>query len=386
MSTETINPSQVFEAVAYARNLNKTDKFGDSAFRVNFNKIKPGSNGVRYIDFEVLKKRPTGKWEYIPLNLKFMHLNTRARILLPDDPKRKIPGVQLQFAHNASYTVNTKKKDKDGKDIMVTEEYSAAKILIAKAYQRIMLAALKDEKIFNDNSKICLPVQFERIIDEKTKKKAKLDEPIVRMDIKFTDGDSETEDNDPENKAPKKGPIKVKKDEQKLTPSSKPRCDIYDVNKKILKTDPKYKEGEWNFEPLRYEKDGKVEDLTYGNIGMVIQPGSSVSGVDCMSSISLSNMGISLASKATLLVVKPSKGFKPLPTQVFSANDIESFDTAVTQDFDESTVETEVGEVKNKDEFDIMTGNVNPDEFVENDPDIDPVEEKPVDDLEEEYS
>jgi len=170
---ETITPNQVLEAIEYARSLNESDKFGDKAFNINYNKVKPGANGVRYMTFEILKKRPSGKWEYVPINLKFVNITTRAKILPPNDPERKFPGVQLQFAYDASYSVKSGKKDKNGMDILITEQYGTAKILISKAFQRIILQALKEEKIYNDTTKISLPVQFERIIDKTTKKEDK---------------------------------------------------------------------------------------------------------------------------------------------------------------------------------------------------------------------
>src|ERR1700678_429107 len=102
---EIVTPSQVFDAIRYVRTTDPADKFGDKAFRISVNKIKTGPNAVRYMDFEILKKKDSGKWDYVPLNLKFMNLITKSKILPPVHEKREFPGVRLQFSGNASYTI-----------------------------------------------------------------------------------------------------------------------------------------------------------------------------------------------------------------------------------------------------------------------------------------
>lgn len=331
-----ISPRQVFEAIKYAMETNK-DKYGDSAFRINYNKIKPGSNGVKYCDFEILHKKD-GKWEYIPLNLKLTNIITRSRILPPNDPKRKFPGVQLQFAHDSSYTTILDKKDSEGKPIKYVEEYGKAKILIAKAFSRLMGDLLDKKKIFNKSTSISTPVQFQRTINEQGEK-ADLDKPIIRTEIKMISPDDE-KDKDNDKKSNKK--------DKDISPNATPLTKIYDVRKKIDESDPRYSLECVNFEELKYEFDGKELPITYENIGKVILPGSSISGVECMSSVTFSNMGIGLPSKMTAILVKPSKGFKPDIVSIFSKSELNSMHETIVQDFAE-TDESENPPGKNED-------------------------------------
>lgn len=305
---EVVTPSQIIEAIKYAQSLDKNDKFGDKAFKVDLGNIK-NSNGVKFIGFEILKKQPNNTWNYVPLNIKFMNLNTKSTILPPVHEKRKFPGVQLQFAGNAVYNE--------------TENYGEAKVLIAKAFTRIMKQLLKSKQIHNSNTKISTPIQFDRLDkSSNTGIKIPLDIPIIRVDIKFKDDITES---DPK---PKGNIMK----EKSINPTAKPVCDIYNVTKKILSSDPRYDAKGFNFEPLKFN-DALV---TYETIGNAILSGSSVSGVDSMSSINISNMGISLPSKASLLMVKPSRGFRPDPNTIFNKAEIDSFvDATVEEDNDE---------------------------------------------------
>lgn len=329
MIQEFVTPSQVFEAIAYAKSKNPNDTYGDKAFNLNIKNIKPGNNNTRYLNFEILKKRNNGTWEFVPLNLKFTKLQTTSRILPPGHEKRKFPGAQLQFNSNASF--ETKKGNET-----ITEEYGKAKIAIAEAFKRIVESDLDNKRLFVANRKITCPVQFDRVLDPVSGQREPLDKPIIRMEIKFEER-KETETD------PKKKNMSAKA-EKFIDPSAKPKCEIYDATKRLSKGDPNYHEGELNFAPLVYEKDKKVEPLTYGNIGEVILFGSIVSGIDNMSNVVISSLGISLSSKALLLIVVPAKGLKTNITNIFSDDEL------YTQ-FQETTITDNVKDVS-KDEYD----------------------------------
>jgi hypothetical protein len=334
---ETILPSDVFEAIEYAKSKDPTDKFGDKAFEVDLGNIRPANNGVRYINFRILKKRYNAAtkavtWEFIPLNLKFMNLTTKARIHPPGSAKKKYPGARLQFAGSSKFT---RAKSANSKE-MVDELYGKAKIAIYNAFKRHMARLLKAQKIFNSKTNIASTIQTERITDEKTQKKEKLADEIIRVDVPF-DGETVGQQKVIKNDAP-------------------PKNDIYDATKRIENPKPK----QFPFEKATHEE----KPLNYGNIGDFITAGSSCSGVDCMDSVCLSSQGISLPSKATLLVVKPSKGFKPVPTSVFKANEFDDMTgAAVEAPPEEEPAKTEQKETINPDEVGDLTGGVDQDTF-----------------------
>src|SRR6185437_4193466 len=308
---ETIMPSQVLEAFEFAKKKDPKDVLGTKALNVKISSARSVGK-VMYFEVEILKKRSAEVWDYIPCNIKFMNINTISKILGPDDPKRKFPGVQLVFKGSSKFMINTGRKDAKGVAIMRAEEYGKAKIAIARAFKAIITEAITKGVIVN--KPITTSVQFMR--KETPTKEVELPEPIVRLSITF----GEEESNKKEQKS----------GQRTILPTDIPKCEIYDANKKIKENDPRYDPNEMDYDPLKFEFKGEIFDLTYENIGKVILPGSCVSGVDCMSSGNVSAMGIGLPSKATLLVVKASKGFKPIATKVFSREERESFAGGIT--------------------------------------------------------
>jgi hypothetical protein len=265
-----VYPSEVLAAIEYAKKKDPTDKDGDGAFRFDAN-FRAGQFGVRYATFNILKCIE-GKWTFVPLVLNFFKLQTKAKILSPHDPKRKFAGAQLQFRGNSTFT------SRDGR----TEEYGKAKISIVTAFVRIMKKALQDGVVFNNNEKINTTVQFTREADPTSKRRDKLapGEEIIRVDIPFKktkDGDS-----------------------QKILDDERPTCEIADASK------PTKRSGKIGLEPASV--DG--EPVTYLTIGKFITPGSACSGAEDMSGPSFSNMGISLPSRITAIVVARGKGFR----------------------------------------------------------------------------
>ena len=60
------------------------------------------------------------------------------------------------------------------------------------------------------------------------------------------------------------------------------------------------------------------DSLSYNTLNFAIKPGSICSGIDDMSFICLSNYGVRLPSKCSLLLVKPSNKFNPNASDVFT--------------------------------------------------------------------
>jgi hypothetical protein len=314
---DSVTPREVFEAIEYAKTLNPNDKLGTGAFKIEYETPKPGNNNVNYYKVMILKKRGD-KWDYIPFKLRFLKLSTKSRILKPDDEKRQYPGVKIQLAHDAVYVTK-----KDGKE--VEQPYSAAKIMAVTIWRHLLKEAMKSGKIVNDNPKISGPVQTEFIKDKTKKIKEKLDAPIIRLEIPFRNI-KEEEVVDEEDKKKKKNVKQTKKDNE-LKPTAKPLCDIYDQDKPIPETDSRYKKDSFNYENLAVERNGVMEDLTYETIGDVLVPGSIISGVDNMSNMSVSNMGYSLASKATFLIVKAGSRSRINPAKIFDAEELEALNS-----------------------------------------------------------
>lgn len=337
---KVITPSEVFKAIEYAKKTNPEDPNGYSnAFRLGLDRIKI-SGTTKYFPFEILRFNGS-VWEFSPINLKFTNLTSVARILSPDDPKRNgISGVKLQFPADSVF--QTKKKV-NGEIITIDEEYGKAKIIIAEAYTFLIEDALKKKKFFTNNTKICTTIQFERVIDKNLGTKEKLASPILRMDIKFENLDKEEFDPKKKNNTQK---------DRIILPTAKPTCKIYNATKKIQKSNPKPGDN-LEFEILKYlnTETGSEEALTYENIGKAILPGSLISGIDEMNQISISSMGISLASRAKFLIVNPSQGFKTDISNFFSLEELDS--NKLESDLSSEPSET-VKEVKKYEETQII--------------------------------
>jgi hypothetical protein len=306
---DSVTPREVFEAIEYAKTLNPSDKLGTGAFKIDFDSVRTGGNSVSYYRVMILKKKGD-KWDYIPFQLRFLKLTSKTRILHPDDEKRLFPGVKLQIAHDASYATK-----KDGKD--VEQPYGAAKIMAVTIWRQLVKEAMKSGKITNDNTKIISPIQTEYTKDKVKKIKEKLDAPIIRLEVPFRNPKEEDVADD----SKKKNAKNAKKDIE-LKPTAKAVCDIFNQDKPIPATDSRFKKDGFNYEKLTYENNGVSEDITYENIGEVLVPGSIISGVDNMSSMSVSNMGNSLASKAAFLIVKAGERTRVNPAKIFDAEEM----------------------------------------------------------------
>ena len=139
-------------------------------------------------------------------------------------------------------------------------QYGKAKCAIYEAFMRI--AAKLDPKAHISN-----PIQTHR------KDGTPIDDPIIRVLIPCDNG--------------------------------VPRIMIHDLSKTVGKSFP-----------IMTAPNGS--QLTLEKMNDTIKPGSTVSGVDDMSAVCTGSYGISLPTKVSLLLVKPSKGFGPMAADVFN--------------------------------------------------------------------
>jgi hypothetical protein len=306
---QVITASQVFESFKYVLEKYPEDKAGLNLLRINFDNKRPGPQGVKYIDVEILK-RNGANYDYIPLNLKFMNLTTKGNLIQKPDPSREktVPGARLVFSHDASYTSTY--KDVEGKTVIVLEEYGRAKTLVCRIYIKLVYDAFKAKRIVSSSKNISTSVQTMRKGNDKDGIKTKLQEPILRTEVKF---------NDPEHKKTEKTDVTEKKN---IGKNWVPSYAIYDATRLIPTTDSRYKPGQSNYEILQFKNpDGKYTEINYGNASEIIKPGSICTGVDCMSSGTISNMGVGLPSKALILIIKPGKGITPDINEIFTSED-----------------------------------------------------------------
>jgi len=207
--------------------------------------------------------------------------------------KKKYDVVTISFEDIATFTM----KGKDGKEII--EEYGKAKLAISNAFIRTAKQLIAEGKIFNGNAKLNSGVQYDRLVDEKTGRKEKLENPIIRVKINF------------------------KKDKQNaIDINTRPDIEIYDLEKPA-----KHPPGSKRL-PFEYATVDN-EPLTFGNIHKFITYGSSCSGTENISQISLSAQGISLTPVLSLAVIKKSAGLRPVATEVFDVDEFSSMISAV---------------------------------------------------------
>jgi hypothetical protein len=310
---KTIYPSQIFEAVEHAKKTNPSDTRGDSAFKIDYANLKSAGNDTRYIPFLVnIKEGDKRVWTNVVL--KYTGLSTKAKILRPDDPKRneKIKSMSLQFRRSSCYN---RKVKLNNKEIIIEEKYGEAKMIIYGAFKRLATEGIKSGAIRNIKRDIIIAIQTSVLTDVKQRTTKAIEDPIIRVEIQFI---KEKGANIPKNDAP-------------------PKCEIYDIMKRLPPSDPRViANNGFVYEIATIDRDNDVkESLTYCNIGEFITPGSVVSGIDSMSDVCLSASGISLPSRATLIIVKKSRGFKPDPSAIFNSDELcdnEKAEAAYTED------------------------------------------------------
>lgn len=335
MSKQTITPKQVavtpylyptdiFEAVEHAKN---TLKDRTKALRIDLSQKRVGKKGSFFATLEILKKYGT-EWKYVPLKIKFSNLTNDVGILAPDHPKREYPGVSLKVQSKASYV-------KDG----IEQRYYDAKVLINEIYHAYIKNML-DSGVSLPSTKICSSVQTLKTSKTDSFKKEKLPEAIVRLEIKFYD--SKNLKDDDKKSSGKDADDDKKKIDNKATPS----CNIFDIRKPIKKGHKEYREGVQSFEKLTYTEGDKQFPLMYENIWKVIGKGSIMSGVDDSSTVSITNLGISLSSKIGMLLINPKTSSGLDVEDVFDTSEIEGME--VKSDDVETTGENGKSEVIEK--------------------------------------
>jgi len=288
-----VNPNEVFEAIAYAKETNK-DEYGDSAFNIETN--GRNAKGCAFHTFTILKKQ-NGKWGPIPLKLRFVNLPTQARLIkkeLGSTDSTKYDGACLQFSRSSKSTQNG-----------VEQLYGEAKHAICEAFKRIAAKMVANNKLKSKNTMIRTNLQYTFGPNN-----ADMADPIIRVQIPFA--------------YEMIGNAKVYK------PDSLPEIEIFNINKPVIK-DGKQVPGK--FHKIAME-DGSP--MIYSNANQCIKPGSVCSGIDDMSAVTLSNMGISNPSKASILMIKPStgRGIKEI-CDVFAATEIAEMGAAIVEDIEE---------------------------------------------------
>lgn len=305
---ETFYPCDIFAAVQHAKKTNSQDKFGDEAFNLDVKGIRDGNNGTRWMTFSCKKKMADGSWKYLPLKLRTKNLRTAARIRTDEEKKDKgknFPGISLTFKGTSTFPLR-RKDPKSGKFKESTEEYGKAKVLIAKAFNRLMKKAIDSDAFFLENKKISLNVQMFRWIDKKVGKKEKLDDPPIRVSLPF------------------------EKHDQSISKYATPTIEVKDANKPI-----KNKEGKIIGFQLAVDESGKP--YNYTTIRDFIRCGSNTSFIEDLSGVCLSAQGASNPARIDgFLIVKKGTGNKINETDAYDADDFDDIAGAETGGADDA--------------------------------------------------
>lgn len=294
MGIISFHPHQIIES---------HEKYGNDAFRIKVLSAR-STKRVTYLPFEVLVNM-NGKWSWYPLNLRFMNLPTRGKIPAPDD--REYTSIKLVFRMgNSTY------KRKVGNNYK-EENFGKAIQIIYDAFIFHVKKGLENNTVRPKSGKdtIYSIIQTQRNgKDSESENKVTLDDPIIRAEIPFNQD----------------------KDNKKADPTTV-RHEVYDAEKRLSPDEAKkaMEKGKYPFEVAKYEGN----DIDYNNVQEFIRSGSMCSGVVNMDSVSLSQQGISLPCRTSVLIVKQSKGYKPLPDETFTTDDFDDIGTAETLEDEE---------------------------------------------------
>lgn len=347
-----VYPSEVFEAIEYAKSIDPQDIHGDKAFQINVKKQRMAKQDTCYMDFKILKKHVSRdgsvEWKFIPLMLKVINIPTTAHIR-PKESKNNFPGVRVQFTEITSFVRQTQQ---NGATIDVQENFGQAIISIYAAFKRLASAALQDGSIIHEKTDIKSIIQTHfRTEDWKTsRKKDKCVEAIIRIELPF---EGETVNN-----------VKIIKQD------ALPKCNIYDATKR-MKNAPRnmipFEHATWNKKPINYT-----------TINDFIPCGSLCSGTIDMNSVCLSAQGVSLPSKFNAIIVKrvansrksdlaktfSSDEFSQIagPDEVSQEDDQENNEHDGTGSDDPPSDEKKIDEVIDKNSFDLSTFDKDDDE------------------------
>lgn len=316
MSGKTSYPTDVLHAI---------EKFGDKAFRLNHRSIREaGEVLTRYVPFQFKKfDKQKGVYMWQDLIMMAKHCPTTGKIKPPGDVKKGGRGVfpaNLSFRRSSVYTrtvsVKNKKTGKVEKK-KIKEPFGEAFCRVAEWILRNAKEYIEGEsdeevRIYAPNKKIITKVQFKRKGD-KVKGKYNmidLDDPIVRVDLRHN----------------KEGKF---------------RFDIYDVKKKVKRSEKELAEGKLNFAYATIDTknpDGTIKSVPVSpeNVHEFIRPGSLIYAPISMSSMVPGDKGFSHpASVMKFMIVNQAK-------PAFSASSMVTMDDI--DDMSGDVVEMEVDE------------------------------------------
>ena len=303
---ETFYPNEILDAIAFAKKQDPNDKNGDKAFQIELTP-REGNNSTQWMTLRALKN-VNGKMEYKNLKLKVTNLKTTANIKTDEEKKamkgQDYPGINLTFQGVSTFTRQVRKPS--GEVVTVTEKYGEAKLAIARAFRRIMLAATDQnnpKRLRARNTMVVLNVQTERIVDKKTMDKEKLETPIIRVKLPFEAN---------------KGVI---------GPDALPSVDVFDAEVPRPLVDGK----KTHDIPFAHALDDNGKPFTYTTIRGFLRFGSAASFIEDLSGVCISAQGISNPARVNgFLIVKRSRGNRLQAHEVYDEDEFASMAGAVT--------------------------------------------------------
>lgn len=303
---ETFYPNEILDAIAYAKKQDPSDKFGDKAFQIELNP-REGNNNTKWMTMRALKN-VNGKMEFKNLKLKVTNLKTTANIKTEEEKKamkgQDYPGINLTFQGLSTFTRQVRKAS--GEVVTVTEKYGEAKVAIAKAFGRIMKAAIdpsNPKRIYAKTPTIVLNVQLERLVDKNKGLKEKLDTAIIRVKLPFV----------VENGVIGKNAL--------------PAVDVFDAEVPRALVDGK----KTHDIPFAFALDDAGKPFDYTSIRGFLRCGSATSFIEDISGVCISSQGISNPARVNgFLIVKRSRGNRLLAHEVYDEDEFASMSGAVT--------------------------------------------------------
>ncbi len=292
MNNVVLYPSDILDAVEYAKSINPKDKNGYSAFRIDYNKGKP-MDTVTYYPFEVRVKGADGQYFWTPVNLKFVNL-THVGKTLPltggdnNRTSKKFFQVALLFKGNYEYTRAGPNRSR------ITEKYGLAKQLISKAFEA-HTAVGKREGFVPKALRAIGNVKYTYKVTEGNKVIEKpLDTPNMNIGLRFAGKVTDAQG------------IKVE-----TKPETKFQCMILDAGRQK----DRVAQGEFPFhEAMLEDENGEFTiPVNNGNIHAFLRGGSIITGVESMKTCCKSNLGFSLPSYCDVIIVKKAVSVRVAP-------------------------------------------------------------------------
>jgi hypothetical protein len=273
----SVLPNDVLRTITDARKKDPKDKHGDSAFRINYERMRMHQNKMdkkkksAYIPFEVNIR---GQW--LPFNLRVMNAKTTAGIKAPEER-------DLQFRRSSTFTIrNTKGEEEE-------QKYGEAVCAGYEAFGRLAAKGLADGKLKNTNTTIHSKIQYK--INSTGED---LEDPIYRVELR-TDRDS----NDPQ--------------------FTDLKDNIRDVRRKLDKIPP------GAVMPYDLALDSDDKPLTPATVHTFFRSGTPCFGVHCMDQVSIAGSGFSVPGYFSLLAAKKPKGKRPAFENHFTQEEVQQW-------------------------------------------------------------